>query len=120
MCLFEALFSGCSAYSGSLLQGIRDSPRQVLRAIPGVSLTELAESDWCCGSAGIYSITQPEQSQKLLDRKVGHISESGADQVATANPGCHLQLEFGLKKSGEVAMEVVQPVILLAEAYRNE
>jgi len=100
-------------------QGVRSAPRQVLRAVPGVELVELAESDLCCGSAGIYNVLQPEESQRLLDRKTDRIEQAGAAAVATANPGCHLQLARGLVQRGS-SMPVVQPVVLLAEAYREE
>ncbi len=98
-------------------QGIRAAPREILRAIPGIELVELAESDWCCGSAGVYSITQPGESRRLLERKLGHIRATGATVVATSNPGCHLQIAQGLAGSG-VAVE--QPVVLLARAYATE
>lgn len=94
-------------------QRVVGQPREVLKAVPGVVLKELPESNWCCGSAGIYNITQPEQSRKLLERKVGHIRSTGATVVATSNPGCHLQLKSG-------GCEVTQPVTLLAQAYRGE
>ncbi|MEQ1748296.1 MAG: (Fe-S)-binding protein [Prosthecobacter sp.] len=97
-------------------QKVSSQPRQVLQAIPGLVLKELPESNWCCGSAGIYNITQPEQSAKLLKRKVAHIEGTHAPIVATSNPGCHLQLASGLH--GRVA--VTQPVTLLARAYRAE
>jgi glycolate oxidase iron-sulfur subunit len=97
-------------------QKICTQPRQVLQAIPGLKLTELPESNWCCGSAGIYNITQPEQSAKLLERKLGHVRATGVKVVATANPGCHLQLAAGLGAEGEVT----QPVTLLARAYRGD
>ena len=97
-------------------QKICTQPRQVLQAIPGLKLTELPESSWCCGSAGIYNITQPEQSAKLLQRKIGHVRATGVKVVATANPGCHLQIAAGLGGEGEVT----QPVTLLARAYRGD
>ncbi len=97
-------------------QKVSSQPRQVLQAIPGLVLKELPESNWCCGSAGIYNITQPEQSAKLLTRKVGHIKATHSTCVATSNPGCHLQLANGLRGSG---VEVSQPVTLLAQAYRQ-
>lgn len=100
-------------------QKITRQPRDVLGAIPGIRLTELGESTWCCGSAGIYNITQPEMAARLQERKLGHIARSGASVVATANPGCHLQLETGARKFG-VAVQVKHPVSLLAEAYRRE
>ncbi len=100
-------------------QKITRQPREVLKAIPGLQLTELAESTWCCGSAGIYNITQPEMAAKLQERKLGHIARAGTPIVATANPGCHLQLESGARKF-VVDVEVRHPISLLAEAYRRE
>ncbi len=99
-------------------QKVVSQPRAVLAAIPGLKVIDLPESNWCCGSAGIYNITQPEQSAKLLDRKLANIAKTGAPAVATSNPGCHLQLRFGLRMPGTV--EVTQPVSLLAAAYRGE
>ena len=94
-------------------------PRVLLRLLPGVNLMELPESSWCCGSAGVYSITQPEQSALLLERKVKHVISTGAAVLATSNPGCHLQIAAGLKTAGS-AVEIIQPVTLLARAYRRE
>ena len=100
-------------------QKITRQPREILTAIPGLQLIELPESMWCCGSAGVYNITQPEMAAKLQERKVRHIAETGASTVATANPGCLLQLESGLRKfSHKVAVR--HPISLLAEAYRSE
>lgn len=102
-------------------QKVVAAPRAVLAAIPGLKVVELPESNWCCGSAGIYNITQPEQSAKLLKRKVEKIAETGAPVVATSNPGCHLQIAGGLKAAvGHACKSVTQPVTLLAQAYRNE
>ncbi len=100
-------------------QKITKQPRAVLKAIPGMELAELGESTWCCGSAGIYNITQPEMSAKLLKRKVDHIEKTGAEIVAAANPGCHLQIANGLRDAGSKA-EVAHPMSLLAQAYRAE
>ena len=100
-------------------QKITAQPREILRAIPGLNLVELPESTWCCGSAGIYNITQPEMSQKLLARKLANIAQTGAGVVASANPGCNVQLEAGARARG-LALEIVHPVTLLARAYRKE
>jgi glycolate oxidase iron-sulfur subunit len=113
------------AYDASchLLHGQRvaHEPLAILRAIPGVELVPLAESDWCCGAAGIYALTQPEQSAKLLARKLDHIAASGAAVVATGNPGCLLQLEQGLRADPRLShVRVCHPVELLAEAYQRE
>jgi glycolate oxidase iron-sulfur subunit len=98
-------------------QKITSQPRDVLGAIPGMTLIELPESTWCCGSAGIYNITQPEMAAKLLQRKIEHIRETGVSLVATANPGCHLQLLQGLR-AADIHAEVVHPISLLAWSYR--
>ena len=100
-------------------QKISRQPRALLRLIPGITLVELPESSWCCGSAGIYAITQPEQADALLKRKVGQISSTRAAIVATANPGCHLQIARGLKDAS-ATVQVMHPVSLLARAYRAE
>jgi glycolate oxidase iron-sulfur subunit len=94
-------------------QKISQPPRRLLQAIPGLKLTELPESNMCCGSAGIYNITQPEQAGKLKERKASHVRSTGCNTVATSNPGCHLQLQSALAEH-----RVTQPVTLLAEAYR--
>ena len=69
-------------------QKITTQPRQALRAIPNLTLVELPESTWCCGSAGIYNLIQPEMANELLERKLDHIESTGAEVVATGNPGC--------------------------------
>lgn len=99
-------------------QKIRLQPRQILDAIPNLQRIELAESDWCCGSAGIYSITRPETAAVLLERKIKNIDASGSTIITTSNPGCHLQIQNGLKQGGKQA-SVRHPISLLAQAYRN-
>lgn len=102
-------------------QKVTREPRAILNSIPGLQVIELNESAWCCGSAGIYNITQPEQSAKLLARKLENIAKTHAPAVATSNPGCHLQLASGLKQTpGALSRTVTQPVSLLAAAYRAE
>lgn len=99
-------------------QKITRQPREVLKAIPGLELVELPESMWCCGSAGIYNITQPEMSQDLLQRKMKNIDKTKAPLVATANPGCLVQIVSGLRDSGR-DVEAAHPISLLARAYRE-
>jgi glycolate oxidase iron-sulfur subunit len=104
-------------------QKITSQPRAMLRAIPGLELRECAESTMCCGSAGVYSLTQPGTAAWLRDRKVGHLHETGAQVVATANPGCQLQIQSGFRILAGVGIRqprVVHPVVLLAEAYAAE
>ncbi len=97
-------------------QKVREQPRALLRAIPGIRFVELGEADWCCGSAGIYNVTQPELSRQLLHRKVEHIRRTGADLVVTANPGCEMQLASGLRADGSPAT-VIHLMDLLERAY---
>ena len=99
-------------------QKITAQPRQLLGLIPNLKLVELPESLWCCGSAGIYNIVQPEMANQLLDRKFKHIKSTGVSIVANGNPGCLLQLINGAKQQG-LKLRVVHPVTLLAEAYRR-
>ena len=100
-------------------QKVVREPRALLRLIPGVSVVELKESSWCCGSAGIYALSQPQQADLLLRRKVSHVLETGASVVATGNPGCQLQIARGLRDSGSET-RVVHPISLIAAAYRRE
>jgi glycolate oxidase iron-sulfur subunit len=100
-------------------QKIVREPRALLRLIPGVSLIELKESSWCCGSAGIYALSQPDQADLLLRRKVSHVLETGAAVVATGNPGCQLQIARGLRDAASPT-RVVHPISLMAAAYRRE
>jgi glycolate oxidase iron-sulfur subunit len=100
-------------------QKITAQPRALLRAIPGLKLLDLPESSWCCGSAGIYNITQPEMAGELSRRKLAHIKSTGAQVVATANPGCLLQIINGARAEG-LNLRVVHPITLLAETYRQQ
>jgi glycolate oxidase iron-sulfur subunit len=99
-------------------QKITAQPRQVLRSIPNLKLVELPESTWCCGSAGIYNLIQPEMAGELLERKLKHIKATRATVVATGNPGCLLQIINGAKAQN-LELRVAHPITLLAEAYRN-
>lgn len=103
-------------------QRITRAPRTILNSIPGAELVEMENASLCCGGAGIYSTVQPELSGRLLQRKIASILETGADEVITANPGCMLQIEQGLKAQGtQVPREEVRHVVdILDEAYRLE
>ena len=96
-------------------QRITAQPRALLRAIPGLELRELAEPGLCCGSAGVYNLTNPTESRQLQARKVDRVLATGAGIVATANPGCLLQLRAGLRQRGS-DVEVKHLVELLDEA----
>ena len=96
-------------------QRIKLQPRALLAAIPGVETCEMAESALCCGSAGIYNVTNPKESRQLQQRKLGNALATGAETIVTANPGCLLQLKSGLAERGS-AVQVKHIVELLDEA----
>ena len=97
-------------------QKIRKEPRALLAQIPGLTVKELHEADWCCGSAGTYNLTQPEMAGRLQRRKIENIRATGADAVVTANPGCIIQIQQGLE-DGVRPVRVLHIVELLDEAY---
>jgi glycolate oxidase iron-sulfur subunit len=99
-------------------QKIRNQPRQLLRQIPGLTVVDLKESDWCCGSAGIYNLTEPEMAARLQERKVRNLLASGAEAVVTANPGCIIQIVQGLRAKGST-MKVLHLVEILDRSYRG-
>jgi glycolate dehydrogenase iron-sulfur subunit len=96
-------------------QGIKLEPRKLLKAIPGIQLIEVEGADQCCGSAGIYNITQNELSMEILNRKMEKIQKANIEVLATGNPGCMFQFRYGAKKFG-MNLEVVHPVELLARS----
>jgi len=98
-------------------QRITDAPRQLIQKIPGIELVEMKESDTCCGSAGIYNVTQFDLSMRLLDRKVENLIATNAELLVAANPGCIIQLMHGVKQR-RLAIEVIHPVDLLDRSYR--
>ena len=91
-------------------------PLAVLQAIPGLSLIPLEDADQCCGSAGIYNLVEPDTSDAVLAPKLARIAESGADWLATGNPGCMMQIGAGLLRSGS-RVRVVHPIELLDASY---
>lgn len=91
-------------------QGLSKPPRQVIRSIPGVELREMKESSWCCGMAGSFALKELETSRRILERKLANVRDTDADVLITANPGCHLQLAWGVR---ELAMK--QPVRHIVE-----
>jgi glycolate oxidase iron-sulfur subunit len=97
-------------------QKIRRQPRALLAQVPGLRVVDLPESDWCCGSAGIYNLTQPEMADRLLRRKTRNIESTRADAVVTANPGCILQIQAGLRDRG-LDLPVLHLVEILDRAY---
>jgi glycolate oxidase iron-sulfur subunit len=100
-------------------QKVRSAPREVLQAIPGLELIEMGSPDRCCGSAGVYSFAQRQMSLRLLDDKMDDVASTGAATIATANPGCMMQLEAGLRRH-KLPGRAVHIVELLDESYRAE
>ena len=100
-------------------QGVRSQPRQLLALIPKLTITEIPESAICCGSAGIYNLVQPEPATALGDRKAALIASLQVNTVATANPGCLLQLQSALNRIGH-PLPVVHTVQLLDASIRNQ
>lgn len=98
-------------------QGITAQPRQLLKEIPGLTLVDLPEANWCCGSAGVYNLTQPDTAAQMARRKLDNIRKTGCTTVATANPGCLLQLQKFAEMQG-MTLEVLHPVTLLARSVR--
>jgi glycolate oxidase iron-sulfur subunit len=99
-------------------QKVRAAPRKLLKAIPGLQFKEMALSDLCCGSAGIYNIVHTEMAMAILEKKMENVNRTGAELIATANPGCMLQLKAGVELYGR-GQRVAHVVELLDEAYRR-
>ncbi len=98
--------------------GVREAPRQLLRAIPGVTLIELNEADLCCGSAGSYNLTERAMARELVRRKADNILATGADYVVLGNPGCELQIAAELRRRG-APVRVIHLADFLALAIRG-
>lgn len=96
-------------------QGVRNPPRQLVKAIAGGAFVEMPESDVCCGSAGSYNLTEPELSGRLQRRKTTCIQATEASVVVTANPGCFLQMQAGLREAGRADIKVLHLADFLAE-----
>jgi len=100
-------------------QRVRQPPRDVLRTIPGIEVREIAESDICCGSAGIYNLLEPETAGRLRDRKVQHVLATEAEAVVSSNPGCLMQIASGLEAAGH-SIPTLHLVELLDRAIRGD
>ncbi|MGE0844528.1 (Fe-S)-binding protein, partial [Pseudonocardia sp.] len=96
-------------------QGVRSQPREVLRGIPGLRISDVAEAELCCGSAGIYNLVQPEKAEELGRRKAAQLEAVRPDVVATANAGCLLQIRRFL----DAGIPVVHPVELVDASIRG-
>jgi glycolate oxidase iron-sulfur subunit len=91
-------------------------PLDVLAAIPGLRVVPLTDADQCCGAAGIYNLLEPEVSGRVLEPKLAHIAASGADFVATGNPGCQMQIGAGMLRT-RTGRGTVHPIDLLDASY---
>ena len=99
-------------------QGVRTQPRALLQGIPGVELLSPAESEICCGSAGIYNLVQPDPAAQLGARKVHHIAALSPDMIATANPGCTLQIAAAARGLGH-DWPIFHPIELIDASIRG-
>jgi glycolate dehydrogenase iron-sulfur subunit len=99
-------------------QGVRQPPRDLLRSIPGLEILPFAEQEICCGSAGIYNLVEPEAARELGDRKAAHIDAVSPDLIATANPGCTLQLAAAAARLGRVR-RIRHPIEILDASIRG-
>jgi glycolate oxidase iron-sulfur subunit len=97
-------------------QKIRTAPRKLLKAVPGLMLREMPNSDICCGSAGIYNVLHTDMSMALLEKKMASVKTTPATIIAASNPGCMLQLRAGVEKFG-TGQRVMHVVEILDEAY---
>ena len=97
-------------------QRIKKQPRELIRSLPGVELSEMRHPEICCGAAGLYSTLEPQMSKRILQEKLDDLLATRAAVVAVANPGCQMQLESGLR-SRRSAMKVLHIAELIAAAY---
>jgi glycolate oxidase iron-sulfur subunit len=100
-------------------QGVTRQPRELLTSIPGVKLVELPNAAMCCGGGGTYTLTEREMSLRVLETKMAAVASTGADILATANPGCLIQLDYGSRRAG-LPLRVKYVTDLLDEAYLAE
>jgi glycolate oxidase iron-sulfur subunit len=99
-------------------QKIKEAPRKLLKSVPGLTFREMPMADVCCGSAGIYNVVENEMAMQILEHKMEHVAFTKASVIATANPGCMLQLQAGARLFG-ANQRVLHVVQVLDEAYRN-
>jgi len=100
-------------------QRITAAPRQLLGSIPGIEFVELSNADKCCGAGGTYTITERDFSMRILDTKMRAVRQTQANVIATANPGCLMQLQYGAQRDG-MPVQVKYITDLLDESYSKE
>ena len=111
-----AYHDACHAFR---VQHVREQPRALLRSIPGLEVVDIANTDVCCGAAGLYNVLEPEMSSELRRRKADAVAATGATVLASANPGCTMQIAAWLRELGS-PIEVLHPIQILDRAYRAE
>ncbi|HXH60422.1 MAG TPA: (Fe-S)-binding protein, partial [Fimbriimonadaceae bacterium] len=97
-------------------QGVREQPRALLRAVPGLNLVEMEEPDMCCGSGGVYNLTQPGRARRLLERKWANIARTGVDFVVMGNPGCQTWIDQASREQGS-KIKVVHTLEMLESSF---
>jgi glycolate oxidase iron-sulfur subunit len=97
-------------------QRVVTAPLELIRRLPGVTFVPLAESEMCCGSAGIYNLRHPGLADQLLYRKIEHLRRTHADVLLTGNAGCLMHLRRGVRRAG-LPIRVLHPIELLALTY---
>jgi len=95
---------------------VRAEPRALLRAVAGLELVDLPNSDWCCGSAGVYNLTHPDMADRQLERKLDSIEQVAPELVVASNPGCMLHMARGARARGS-EVQIVHLVEVLGRAY---
>ena len=101
------------------VMGVSDAPRTLIQKIPGVEYVEMHEAAKCCGSGGIYNVTEHAFSLEVLGQKMANTGRTGADIIVTANPGCQIQMQFGVSRSENPLRRVVHLVDLLWESVES-
>ena len=104
-------------------QKVDENPRKLLSSLPGVTLVPLTESNWCCGSGGIYNLVQPDLSKAVLERKIESVRQTlrsfpEAKTIVTGNPGCLYQIRAGLRSS-DIDLEILHPVVYLMDRLKK-
>jgi glycolate oxidase iron-sulfur subunit len=99
-------------------QRIRAEPRQLLTAIPGLELAELADADQCCGSAGVYNLLQPDSARAIGTRKVDAVLAAAPEVLVSANPGCTLHIQALLRERGRT-LRAAHPIEVLDASIRG-
>ena len=93
-------------------QGVSEFPRQLLQSLDGVEFIEMENADACCGLGGAFGIKHRETSLSIQEKKIQSIQKTGASIVATACPGCMIQLMDGIRRY-DLPVEVVHVAQLL-------